>query len=116
MLTLAAALKNRARTLLRLQKERLPPPRGPKPRLGAHIVYQDYRITVQTGLSEDLWRWLMSEGWREVRFRPDRRRYRDVPPSDVTRLIDSLADDWEDMLQAALANAAFRTSNPGKAA
>jgi hypothetical protein len=38
-------------------------------------------MTMQAGMTEALWRWLVKEGWREITFRPDRRRYRD--PQDL---------------------------------
>jgi hypothetical protein len=40
-------------------------------------------------MSDELWQWLMDHGWRVPAYHPDRRAYRDVPSSFVTRLIDA---------------------------
>ncbi|HXY05349.1 MAG TPA: hypothetical protein VEI05_02280 [Burkholderiaceae bacterium] len=91
-----------------LQKERALPRRGPKPNIGACIVCEDVRMTVQAGMSNELWRWLMQQGWRELTYRPDRRHYREVPLTWVTRLIDAPAELWSQVLAAAVAKAAHR--------
>jgi hypothetical protein len=52
---------------------------------------------------------LLQQGWREVTFRPDRRRYRDLPAAYVTRLIDSTSpEERARVLSAAVANATYR--------
>jgi uncharacterized protein YfaT (DUF1175 family) len=79
--------------------------RGPKPRLGARICHGDVRISVQSGLTDDTWSWLQEQGWREVTFRPDRRRYRDVPPSLVTKLFDAVPTDRLSVLKEAMSAA-----------
>lgn len=83
---------------------------GHKPSLGARICRDDVRMTIQAGMSDSLWRWLVNNGWREITFRPDRRRYRDVPAAYVTRLIDSTPDERERVLKAAVANAVQRST------
>ena len=70
-------------------------------------------MTVQAGLSDALWRWLTKRGWREVLFRPDRRRYRDIPHAYVTRLIDASQEDWEVTLAVATTNASHRPQTVG---
>jgi hypothetical protein len=50
-------------------------------------------MTIQAGFSDELWRWLLEQGWREVTHRPDRRHYRAVPASCVTELIDAPAEE-----------------------
>lgn len=94
--------------MLRVRRERFLPPAGQKPAVGARIVWGDVRMSVQAGMSEALWRWLARLGWREVLYRPDRRRYRDVPHAFVTRLIDASPDERDRILEAAIANAAVR--------
>jgi hypothetical protein len=49
--------------------------RSAKPRIGARIVQveSDVRLTVQAGLSDELWIWLLDRGWRVVTHRSDRR-------------------------------------------
>ena len=49
-------------------------------------------MTVQAGFSDDLWRWLLKQGWRELRYRPDRRHYHSVPSTCVSELIDGAAE------------------------
>lgn len=104
------------RTLLKIRVSRGLASAGQKPPLGARICCDDVRMAVQAGLSDDLWRWLVSNGWREITFRPDRRRYRDVPAAYVTRLIDAAPDERERVLKAAVANAAVRTAAARRAA
>ena len=85
------------------------PAPGPKPRLGARIVKDDVRITIQAGLSEATWHWLVLHGWREDAFRNNRRRYRDVPPSLVAELLDAADPDaCAQLLEQAVAEARFR--------
>jgi len=103
-----ALLRSRVRGFLSLQKERALPRRGPKPGIGACIVRDDVRMTIQAGMSDDLWRWLMQEGWRELTYRPDRRHYREVPLTWMTRLIDAAPEMRGQVLAAAVTRAAHR--------
>jgi hypothetical protein len=105
---LAGAVRDRLRTMLKIRKPRSLPRKGPKPGVGAKIFKDDVRMTVQAGMSHELWRWLQEQGWREVLFRPDRRRYRDVPTAWVTRLIDSAPEERATVLDAAIARAVYR--------
>lgn len=105
---LVAQVRDQVRTLLKIRRERHIPPAGAKPPIGARIVCGDLRIIVQAGMSDALWRWLLQRGWREVMFRPDRRRYREIPHAFVTRLIDATSDERDRILAAATANAAYR--------
>lgn len=61
--------------------------------MGAKIAHGDLRISVQSGLTDDMWSWLQEQGWREVTRRPDRRHYKDVPPSLVTKLFDAVPSE-----------------------
>jgi len=69
------------------------------------------RLTVQAGLSDDLWVFLMNQGWRVVVYRPERRHYRDIPASWVTRLIDSDPRWREKLLHEAIAY--MESTSPG---
>jgi len=102
------SLRNRVRDFMRARKERALPRRSPKPSIGSHVVAGDIRMTVQAGMSDDLWRWLLEQGWREPAYRPDRRRYREVPSTWVTRLIDAPPEARGRILDGAIENAAFR--------
>ena len=69
----------------------------------------DVRITVQAGLSEATWHWLVARGWREDKFRSNRRRYRDVPPSLVAEIFDAAdPDECEQLVRQAIAEARLR--------
>jgi hypothetical protein len=105
---LVGPVRDRVRTLLNIRIERGLRSAGIKPGIGARICCEDLRMTVQAGMSDALWNWLAKQGWREITFRPDRRRYRDVPTAYVTRLIDSYTEERERVLAAAIANAAYR--------
>ncbi len=98
-------LGNRLRGIFKAQRPRAVARRGAKPPIGAHIVCADLGMTIQAGMSEDLWRWLMERGWREPAHKPDRRAYREIPPSWVTELIDAAPEEREQMLAGAVANA-----------
>ena len=65
-------------------------------------------MTVQAGLSDELWIWLLDGGWRVMTYRPDRRHYRDIPLSRVTRLFDCDPTSRVIRLDEAIANAEFR--------
>jgi hypothetical protein len=84
-------LVNSVRNMFGLRRKRTLPLPGPKPRFGAKIVKDDLRMTVQAGLTDGTWQWLIDQGWREQTYRNDRRVYRDVPASRVAQFLD--ADD-----------------------
>lgn len=96
------------RNLFNIRQERARPPRGPKPRMGAKIYLHDVRMAVQPGLSDELWDWLTELGFREITFSPDRRRYRDLPRSLVTRLYDAPREEWRALLKVAIQEATKR--------
>ena len=109
MNTVALNVRDRLRQVLGIRVPRSLPRRGPRPSLGARIFREDVRMTVQAGMTDALWRWLVREGWREITYRPDRRRYRDVPAAYVTRLIDSTSnEERQQVLAAAVASATLR--------
>ena len=98
-------VRNQFRNIFGIRRERALPRRTYRPHLGARIVRDDVRMVVQAGLGQDLWNWLQDQGWREVRVRPDRRSYRDVPNSWVTALIDAAPEHRDAVLKAAMAEA-----------
>ena len=102
-------VRDQVRTLLKIRCAREVPPLGAKPSFGAKLFCGDIRMTVRSGMSDALWRWLLDNGWREVVVRPDRRHYKDIPSAYVTRLIDSVANEERArVLAAAVANAVYR--------
>jgi hypothetical protein len=96
------------RTLLKIRVARDIPAVGAKPAVGARIFRGDVRMSVQAGMTDGLWRWLVKAGWREVTFRPDRRRYRDIPTAYVTHLIDCAAEQRERVMEVAIENSVWR--------
>jgi hypothetical protein len=101
---------DRVRSLAREQCPRQLPRRSAKPPIGARIVQVEsgVRLTVQAGLSDELWIWLLDRGWRVVTHRPDRRRYREISWSRVTRLIDCGPAHRERVLTEAIWDAESR--------
>jgi hypothetical protein len=63
-------------------------------------------------MSDDLWQWLSSLGWREVTFRPDRRRYRDVPHAWTKVLFEARPEQRDRVLLKVTAVARARTPHP----
>jgi hypothetical protein len=100
-------IKNALRNTLQIRKQRKVPPLGDKPFLGAKLVLGEYRMIVLFAMSDELWDWLAAKGWREVRFRNDRRRYREVPREAVTDIFFSHINDRERAHARALAVARF---------
>jgi len=100
-------LQDRLRKLLGSHRPRRLPRRGAKPRIGSTVVHvaEGVRITMQAGLSDELWKWMMDTGWRVETHRPDRRHYRDVAPSWVTRLIDAPPSQRHDVMTRAIESA-----------
>jgi len=86
------------------------PRRGRKPRIGAAVVHvqECLRLVVQAGMSDELWIWLQDQGWRTETYQPDRRLYRDVPASFVTRLIDAHPTHRAQLLAEAISSARAR--------
>lgn len=85
------SLRNRLRSLLGEHVPRAVPRRSRKPRIGTYVVHveEGLRLVVQAGLTDELWEWLLDQGWRVPSYHPDRRAYRDLPVSQITRLIDA---------------------------
>lgn len=90
-----------------------------KPQIGATICCANLRMTVQAGLSRELWVWLVGQGWREILPSENRYRFRALPSNIVTQLFDAQPDRWERLLAAAIKQAvqdANATSLPARAA
>src|SRR5215467_3289256 len=109
MSSFGAGVRDRLRTLLNIRKPRNAQRRGPRPSVGARIFWDDVRMTVQAGMTIELWGWLQTQGWREVLFKGDRRRYRDIPTDWAMQLIDCPPERREEVLAQAIENAVART-------
>ena len=104
-MSLFAQLRDHIRTLFRIRKPRRVVGTIEKPAAGAKIIKGDLRMTVQVGLSNDLWEWLLERGWREATYNPDRRRYHDFPPAWVAALYEASATERAETLAGAEAAA-----------
>jgi hypothetical protein len=73
-----------------------------RPAIGATLCCAGLRMTVQAGMSNDLWLWLARLGWRELQPRENRLHFKPLPTSLVTRLFDGPAADRDRVLLAAI--------------
>jgi hypothetical protein len=102
---LTDAVRDRLRTILKIPRPMSLPRRGPNPGVGAKIFKDNVRMTVQAGLSRELWIWLVGQGWREIEPGENRYKYRALPSNIVTQLFDAQPDRWERLLAAAIRQA-----------
>ena len=100
------------RTLLGIRRRRALSQAGPKPRPGARIVSGDVRLTLKSAMSDSLWQWLSRMGWREITFRPDRRRYHDIPDAWTRLLLEAAPEQRAGVLLKAVVAARKRTPHP----
>ena len=102
-----AAILNMPLSELLGRKKPAPPRRatGPKPRMGATLCCAGLRMTVQAGLTEEMWEWLASLGWRELRTGDNRLHYRALSSPLVNRLYDVAPDDRQKILLLAIREA-----------
>jgi hypothetical protein len=76
-----------------------------KPAVGGTLCCAGLRMTVQAGLSDELWRWLVVLGWRELHPRENRLSFKPLPTSLVTRLFDCAVEERDRILLAAIRQA-----------
>ncbi|HVG04820.1 MAG TPA: hypothetical protein VM937_07735 [Burkholderiaceae bacterium] len=81
-----------------------------KPAIGATICCSGLRMSVQAGLSDDLWLWLVSLGWRELAPGENRLRLKPLATTLVTKLFDAQPDERERVLTNAIRQATRRPS------
>ena len=96
--------------LLGRKKEQQRRREASKPAIGATLCCAGLRMSVQAGLSDDLWRWLVKLGWRELQPRENRLHFKPLPTALVTRLFDCQEDERERILLAAIRQAASGSS------
>lgn len=102
-------LRDKFRTMLNIRRPRAAIRRGPRPSIGARIARDDVRMTVQAGMTQDLWNFLQILGWREITFKGDRRRYRDISTDWANQLIDAPPERRQEVLERAIAAAVVPT-------
>ncbi len=81
-----------------------------KPPIGSTIRCSGMRMTVQAGLSDDLWHWLVSLGWRELQPGENRLQLKPLPTTLVTRLFDAQPEERERALMNAIRQITRRPS------
>lgn len=82
-----------------------------KPAIGATICCSGMRMSVQAGLSDDLWHWLVSLGWRELASSENRLQLKPLPTTLVTKLFDSQPAEYERVLTSAIRQITRRPSS-----
>lgn len=97
--------------LLRKKKQDLRRREASKPPIGATICCAGLRVTVQAGLSDDLWHWLVSLGWRELAPGENRLQLKPLPTALVTKLFDAQPEERERVLTNAIRQATRRPSS-----
>lgn len=73
-----------------------------KPPIGTTICCAGLRMTVQAGLSDDLWNWLVSLGWRQLQPGENRLQLKPLPTTWVARLFDAQREERERVLMNAI--------------
>ena len=81
-----------------------------RPTVGATLCCAGLRMTVQAGMSDELWQWLLQLGWRELRPFENRLHFTPLSTHLVSRLFDGPASDRERVLLAAVRTAATNGS------
>jgi hypothetical protein len=76
-----------------------------KPGTGATLCCAGMRMTVQAGLTDEMWSWLSALGWRELRKGENRLHFRPLPSSLVPRLYDVTPQDRQRVLLSAIREA-----------
>ena len=59
-------------------------------------------MTIQATLSDELWEWLMEQGWRRLSYRADRRHYREMPATCVAALVHCPVEERPLLLRVAV--------------
>jgi hypothetical protein len=102
-----AVILNTPLTELLGRKKALPPlpVLAPKPKMGATLCCAGLRMSVQAGMSDEMWEWLASLGWRELRGGENRLHYTSLSTLLVNRLYDVAPDDRQKVLLMAIREA-----------
>ena len=79
-------LKDFFRSTFRIRVKRRLMPVDKVPSVGSRLTLNGMRMRVEAPMSEDTWNWMVLHGWRECKFRNDRRRYVDLPKGAYDRL------------------------------
>jgi hypothetical protein len=102
-----ANILNTPLTELLGRKKALPPLPvvAAKPKMGSTLCCAGLRMTVQAGMTDEMWQWLAGLGWRELRAGENRLHYTSLSTSLVNRLYDVAPDDRQKVLLLAIREA-----------
>jgi hypothetical protein len=92
-----ASLKDAARTLFKVRVKRKAPTSKQFPKSGSFIVRAEAQMMVTIDLTEDLWEWLVLQGWRANSFPRDRRQYAQWPTNSMAILAKAPPGERENL-------------------
>jgi hypothetical protein len=88
-------IKDRLRTLLNIRVKREPPIIGTKPKMGSKITLGGMRMYVTSTPPDELWYFFSLQGWREIAYPRDRRKYADLPRASFDLLARCTSSERE---------------------
>ena len=107
-------IKDRLRTLLNIRVKREPPVIGTKPKMGSKITLGGMRMYVTSTPPDELWYFFSLQGWREITFPRDRRKYADLPRASFDLLARCTSSERETRYRQLVASAGrSRAANGG---
>ena len=98
-------IKDKFRTILGIRVKRETPAMGAKPRMGGKIALGTMRMYVTANPSDELWYFFSLQGWREINFPRDRRKYVDLPRASFDLLARCSSAEREVRYRQLLASA-----------
>jgi hypothetical protein len=98
-----ASLKDAARTLFKVRVKRKVPTSKQFPKSGSFIVRAEAQMMVTVDLTEELWEWLVLQGWRANSFPRDRRQYAQWPTNSMAILAKAPAGERENLYRRLMA-------------
>jgi hypothetical protein len=101
-------IKDTLRTLLKIRVKRETPVMGSRPRMGGKISLGPMRMYVTSNPSDELWYFFSLQGWREVSYPRDRRKYVDLPRGSFDLLARCNSADREVRYRQIVASASRR--------
>jgi hypothetical protein len=98
-----ASLKDAARTLFKVRVKRKVPTSKQFPKSGSFIVRAEAQMMVTVDLTEELWEWLVLQGWRANSFPRDRRQYVQWPTNSMAILAKAPPGERENLYRRLMA-------------
>ena len=98
-------IKDKFRTILGIRVKREMAAMGSKPRMGGKIALGAMRMYVTANPSDELWYFFSLQGWREITYPRDRRKYVDLPRASFDLLARCSSAEREVRYRQLLASA-----------